>query len=76
MGSKKTAGRKGYGGPWSKKAAAELAKEAQDELASLLKRSEAGNITQVQLDTGLKELKRRVEDIDLHIHRAPEGPSG
>jgi ribosomal protein L16/L10AE len=75
MGSKKkTAARKGYGGPWSKKAAKDLAKEVKDELEVLLKRTDSGTITQHELKHGLVELTRHVEAVNVHIHRAPEGP--
>jgi hypothetical protein len=74
MGSKKSAGRTGYDGPWKKKAAKKLWKKADAELTMLLKRTESGTINQKQLDSGLKDLTRVLAELDLHIHRAPEGP--
>ncbi len=59
MGSKRTAGRS------DKRREAEivlaLSKKAKAEVAKLLKRNEAGNLTRVQLDTGLEEVEKQLK---------------
>jgi hypothetical protein len=39
----------------------ELSRKAKSEVAKLLKRNRAGTITRVRLDTGLKEVKKRLK---------------
>jgi hypothetical protein len=68
MGSKKTVRKTGSGGRRSVKATRTLARSAQAELARLLKRNEAGTITRVQLDTGLKEVSQQLKALNIHIH--------
>lgn len=47
----------------------ELSRTARAELKKLLKRNQAGTITRVELDTGLKEVKKRLKRLGIFTHR-------
>jgi len=38
-------------------------------VARLLKRNEAGTIASVEMNTGLKEVKRRLKQISVHFYK-------
>jgi hypothetical protein len=61
MASKRTVPRKRSGKRGSLKTVRKLTRSARTDLARLLQRNQAGTITRVELDTGLKEVKRRLE---------------
>jgi hypothetical protein len=46
-----------------------LLERAQAEVAELLKRNKAGTITQVQLQTELKEVREELEEIGIHFYK-------
>lgn len=46
----------------------EVMRRAQAEVAELLKRNKAGTITQVQLQSGLKEVRERLKQMDVHFY--------
>ena len=46
----------------------EVLRRAQAEVAELLKRNKAGTITQVQLQSGLKEVRERLKQMDVHFY--------
>jgi hypothetical protein len=48
-----------------------LSAKAKDELRTLLKRHQAGTITRRELDTGLKELDKDLEKLNIWIHTCP-----
>jgi hypothetical protein len=68
VGSKKTVRRTGSGGRRSVKTVRALARSAQAELARLLKHNETGTITRVHLDTGLKEVNKKLKILAIHTH--------
>jgi hypothetical protein len=46
-----------------------LQRRAQAEVARLLKRNQTGTITRVQLQTGLKEVRDWLKQMNLHFYR-------
>jgi hypothetical protein len=46
-----------------------VSRRAKAEVAGLLKRSQKGTITRVQLQTGLKEVEKRLTLMDLHFFK-------
>jgi hypothetical protein len=46
-----------------------LTERAQDELAALIKKDEAGTLGREKLETGLKKLQTRLARIAMHEHR-------
>jgi hypothetical protein len=67
MVSNKTATRKTSDKRRRAKATLKLSKKARAEVAKLLKHHGAGTITQVELETGLEEVKERLNRILNHI---------
>jgi hypothetical protein len=60
MATKKTAARSGPEKRLKAETVLKLSRKAKSEVAKLLKRNQAGTITRVRLDTGLKEVKKRL----------------
>jgi hypothetical protein len=46
-----------------------LSRRARAEVASLLQRNRAGTITSVELNTGLKEVKRQLKQMSVHFYK-------
>jgi hypothetical protein len=61
MATKKTAARSGPGTRLKAETVLKLSRKAKSEVAKLLKRNQAGTITRVRLDSGLKEVKKRLK---------------
>ena len=68
MASKKTAKKKASNVSQELERLRKVSRRAKAEVASLLKRSESGTITRVQLQTGLKEVEKRLKLLDLHFY--------
>jgi hypothetical protein len=45
-----------------------ISRRARAEVAMLLKRNQSGTINRVQLQTGLKEVKEQLKQMDLHFY--------
>jgi hypothetical protein len=43
-------------------------RKAQQHVRQLLKQEQAGTLTRVKLEAGLKEIQRHLEVMDVHIH--------
>jgi hypothetical protein len=69
MAAKKTVKRRGSDQGRQLKRLRKLLRRAQAEAARLLKRNRTGTITRVQLQTGLKEVREGLREIDLHFYQ-------
>jgi hypothetical protein len=69
MASKRTVPRKGSHKRRQAETPLELSRHAKAEVAELLRRSKAGTITRVQLQTGLEKVKRRLRLLLPFMHR-------
>jgi len=47
----------------------ELTRRAETEVASLLKRDRSGTINRMQLQTGLRAVKKRLQVLNLHYRK-------
>jgi hypothetical protein len=61
MATKRTVARSGPENHLKAETVLKLSRKAKTEVAKLLKRNQAGTITRVRLDTGLKEVKKRLK---------------
>jgi hypothetical protein len=61
MATKRTVARSGPENRLKAETVLKLSRKAKSEVAKLLKRNQAGTITRVRLDTGLKEVKKRLK---------------
>jgi hypothetical protein len=68
MASKKTVKRSGSKQGLELERVRKISRRARAEVARLLKRNQSGTITRVQLQTGLKEVKERLKQMDLHFY--------
>ena len=68
MASKKTAKRRGSSQGQELERLRKISRRARAEVAKLLKRNQSGTITRLQLQTGLKEVKDQLRQIDLHFY--------
>jgi hypothetical protein len=68
MASKKPVKRRGSSQGQELERLRKISRRAQAEVASLLKRNQSGTINQVQLQTGLKEVKEQLKQMDLHFY--------
>lgn len=46
-----------------------LARRVSVDIDGLLKKERAGTLTQLKLDAELKEVKRRMKKLNIHVHR-------
>jgi hypothetical protein len=69
MASKRTVKRKGSDHGRELERLRKLSRRAQAEVARLLKRDLTGTITQVQLQTGLKEVGDLLKEMALHYRK-------
>jgi hypothetical protein len=68
MASKKTVKRSGFKQGQELERVRKISRRARTEVARLLKRNQSGTITRVQLQTGLKEVKEQLKQMDLHFY--------
>jgi hypothetical protein len=69
MASRKPASRRGSDKTRKARSLQRLSRRAKTEVAQLLKRNEAGTITRMQLDMGLKEVDRQLKIVILHMFK-------
>jgi hypothetical protein len=68
MASKKPVKRRGSNKGQELERVRKISRRARAEVARLLKRNQSGTITRVQLQTGLKEVKEQLKQMDLHFY--------
>ena len=69
MASKRTVTSTGSDKRRDAKAVLKLSRRADAEVAKLLKRNEAGTITRVELNTGLKEVEHRLNRMMVFLNK-------
>jgi hypothetical protein len=69
MASKKTVKSKGLDQRLEAKAVLKLSRRARAEIATLLKRNQAGTITRGELETLLEEVKEQLKVMIFYMHK-------
>jgi hypothetical protein len=69
MASKRTVNRRESDQSAELKRLRKLSRRARAEVVSLLKRNRAGTISSVELNTGLKEVKRQLKQMSVHFYK-------
>jgi hypothetical protein len=69
MASKRTVKRRESDQSSELKRLRKLSRRARAEVARLLKRNEAGTIASVEMNTGLKEVKKRLKQLSVHFYK-------
>jgi hypothetical protein len=68
MARKRSVARRGPGPSQALKTVRALTRRAHAESGKLLRKSRAGTITRVDLDAGLKEIKKQLYAMTIHEH--------